>query len=267
MIEKEIICGIYKITSPSGKVYIGESKNILYRFKDYKKLRCKAQTKLYNSLLKHNWELHTFEIIEECLFEDLLCRERNYQDIYDSSGKNGLNCKLTKCGDIKQEMCEETKIKIGESGKGRKLSSEHIQKIKDSNKGRVFSDEHCKNLSESGKGKVLSENCKKAIGDANRGLKRSDEYKQYRKDNFSGVNHPMYGTHRSEETKIKIGENNKGNTNRRGKGKKVIDTDTQIIYSSVTEAALAFGYTTSMLSKWLSGTRKNKSNLKFYEYE
>ena len=25
---KEIICGIYKITSPSGKIYIGESENI-----------------------------------------------------------------------------------------------------------------------------------------------------------------------------------------------------------------------------------------------
>lgn len=31
------ICGIYKITSPSSKIYIGQSKNISKRYKTYKK--------------------------------------------------------------------------------------------------------------------------------------------------------------------------------------------------------------------------------------
>ena len=35
-IEKGIM-GIYKITSPSGKIYIGSSKNINKRWKDYLK--------------------------------------------------------------------------------------------------------------------------------------------------------------------------------------------------------------------------------------
>lgn len=36
--------GIYKITSPTGKIYIGQSKNIPDRIKRYKGLRCKKHS-------------------------------------------------------------------------------------------------------------------------------------------------------------------------------------------------------------------------------
>lgn len=45
--------GIYKITSPSGKIYIGQSVNIERRFLDYKKSLKKSQIKLYNSIKKY----------------------------------------------------------------------------------------------------------------------------------------------------------------------------------------------------------------------
>ena len=57
--------GVYKITSPTNKIYIGQSTNIEKRKKSYSKLKCKDQTKLYSSLIKYGWENHTFEIIEE----------------------------------------------------------------------------------------------------------------------------------------------------------------------------------------------------------
>ena len=61
---KEKIIGIYKITSPSGKIYIGQSLDIHYRWNvQYFKLKCKSQTKLYESFLEHGVENHTFEII------------------------------------------------------------------------------------------------------------------------------------------------------------------------------------------------------------
>ena len=47
------ICGIYKITSPSGKIYIGQSKDINLRIIYYKNARCKCQQKLYYSILKY----------------------------------------------------------------------------------------------------------------------------------------------------------------------------------------------------------------------
>ncbi len=44
--------GIYKIVTPSGKVYIGQSIKILERIKSYKRvdITCKRQPKLYRSL-------------------------------------------------------------------------------------------------------------------------------------------------------------------------------------------------------------------------
>jgi len=53
--------GIYKITSPTNKVYIGQTWDIDKRKQNYSSLKCKGQTKLYNSLVKHGWDKHIFE--------------------------------------------------------------------------------------------------------------------------------------------------------------------------------------------------------------
>ena len=56
---------IYKIISPSNKIYIGQTGNISKRKYTYSKANCKGQTKLYNSIIKYGWVQHKFEIIEE----------------------------------------------------------------------------------------------------------------------------------------------------------------------------------------------------------
>ena len=56
--------GIYKITSPSGKIYVGQSWNIEKRFFRYKSLACKAQCKLYASFKKYGVKNHIFEYVE-----------------------------------------------------------------------------------------------------------------------------------------------------------------------------------------------------------
>lgn len=55
---------IYKITSPSNRIYIGKTKNINKRVSYYKKGHCKTQILLYNSIIKYTWENHIFEILE-----------------------------------------------------------------------------------------------------------------------------------------------------------------------------------------------------------
>lgn len=107
------ICGIYKITSPSGKVYIGQSIDIQKRFKNYKSLQnCKVQIRLFNSFLKYGTDVHIFEIIEQCNIEFLNIRERFWQDHYDCISKNGLNCVLTQTKDCKKVTSDETKISM-----------------------------------------------------------------------------------------------------------------------------------------------------------
>jgi group I intron endonuclease len=87
--------GIYKITSPSGKVYIGQSWDIDKRWVDYKKYNCKAQTILYNSLRKYKCSAHSFETLQElpsdATQENLNHYENYYIDHYKQRGVELMN--------------------------------------------------------------------------------------------------------------------------------------------------------------------------------
>ena len=61
--------GIYKITNPKGKIYIGQSTNIEDRWEKGHKYNCGSGKKLKNSLNKYGWENHKKEILEEDLDE------------------------------------------------------------------------------------------------------------------------------------------------------------------------------------------------------
>lgn len=54
---------IYRLTSPSGKVYIGQTKNLSERLSSYRNYKCKAQKKLYTSLVKYGFDQHDLYII------------------------------------------------------------------------------------------------------------------------------------------------------------------------------------------------------------
>ena len=113
-------CGIYKITSPSGNIYIGQSVNIKRRWRDYRTRIKQAQKALAKSFEKYGVENHQFDIIEYCSKEDLNCSERFWQDEFKATGKSGLNCILTQCGEKRYEHSEETKRKMSESSMGDK---------------------------------------------------------------------------------------------------------------------------------------------------
>ena len=129
--------GIYKITSPNNKIYIGQSSNIENRIKGYKKdkTKYKKQIRLRNSFDKYGVENHIFEIIEECKFEDLNKRERYWQEYYDVLGKKGLNCRYIDTSLKKSVLSEITKnkIKLANVGKPKNHSKKGIQNIKDAN--------------------------------------------------------------------------------------------------------------------------------------
>lgn len=124
------LVGIYKITSPSNKIYIGQSRNIEYRFYQYRKLCCKCQKHLYRSLLKYGYENHRVEIIELCDFEKLSLRERYWQEYYEVLSDKGLNCTLVDTSDKPKIISQETRLKISDSHKGKIISKEAVEKCK-----------------------------------------------------------------------------------------------------------------------------------------
>lgn len=110
--------GIYKVTNPKGKIYIGQSLDIFKRFKTYKGLHCPNQIKLRNSLAKYGVASHTFDVLEECAAEELNRKERYWQDYYNVLN-NGLNCILTntgsKSGRQSQDVIEKRASKLRKS--------------------------------------------------------------------------------------------------------------------------------------------------------
>lgn len=118
---------IYKITSPTNKIYIGQTFNFNKRMKSYRNLDCKSQRLLFRSLSKYGFQSHLIEIIHDMVsnIDELLKLEVQYIILYESYGK-GLN--LTKGG----EGCnivhhsEETKMKISYSKKNMVKTNKQI---------------------------------------------------------------------------------------------------------------------------------------------
>lgn len=188
--KNKLKSGIYKITSPSGKVYIGQSVNIALRFSQYKNINStKKQVALNRSFLKHGILNHIFEIVEECDILLLNERERFWQDYYNVLQK-GLNSCLVSTKEKKFVHSETSKSKISESRKGIIFTDEHKQKIREvrigttlkestkqklsikskelglrppSWKGKIKTVEHLQNISNSLKGRVLTDEQKTKV--------------------------------------------------------------------------------------------------------
>ena len=56
---------IYKITSPSGKIYIGQTRNFRHRLSVHKYDIKRSRTYLSASIKKYGFDSHKFEIIHE----------------------------------------------------------------------------------------------------------------------------------------------------------------------------------------------------------
>lgn len=123
--------GIYKITNPTGKIYIGQSITIENRWKDYIRINKNIGPKIKYSLSKYNPNNHKFEIIEECTLEQLDEREIYWKQYYLEQNNNNWD-KVLFCGLYDNgggPMNDETKQKISLANKGKKRTYESKQKI------------------------------------------------------------------------------------------------------------------------------------------
>jgi group I intron endonuclease len=159
--------GIYKITNPKGKIYIGQSTNIEERWEKGHKYNSGSGKKLKNSFKKYGWENHKKEIIEECSVEELSNRETYWIEYYNSY-KKGLNS--TPKGGIQGYKDEQWRKAHSEGLKGRKgywegkKRPEHSAFLKEKGCGLSYerTQEHKNNLSKKLTGtKFSKEICEK----------------------------------------------------------------------------------------------------------
>lgn len=221
--------GIYKITSPKGRVYIGQSREIENRFSSYKREKeaNKTQVRLIRSFNKYGVGNHTFEIIEECEIDQLNIRERFWQDHYDVLN-GGLNCILTETDILSRVYSNETKE--------RRSGENHWAW------GKTMSEDSRKKMSESAKLRKAS-------------VKTKEKLSEIRK----GEGNSFYSKRHTDSTKKIQSEKKKGENNIRSKI--VLDTQTGIFYYGIQEAADLLSMKYDTLYFQLTGRNKNKTNL------
>ncbi len=201
--------GIYKITSPSGKVYIGQSKDIESRWYCHKKKSNKGFWHLQNSFNKYGSENHLFEVVHELPIDVEQSIINKYEHFYIQQhfdcGFKMLNMKGRY--DALGSHSEETKIKISIKKTGSKIS----ESAKLSHKGKhPMSEENKKKKSEMMKGagnhffgKSHPAELLKQIGEKLKGRVQSQEEKDKRAASLKGK---TLGIKRTDETKRKISE-------------------------------------------------------------
>jgi len=226
-----MVKGIYKIISPSNKIYVGQSWNIEKRFKKYKNLdiSTKNQPKLWNSLLKYSPTKHIFEIIEKCEIEKLNEKERYWQDYYDVLGKNGLNCILQECKNKPRKISEETRKKYSDWQKGDNSpkgfkDKKHSQKTKDI-------------ISKKNKNKLVSKETKEKMSLWQKGRKLTESHRNNMRGKRKSIN-----------------------------GKKVINAVTKEVFDSIAIAAKFFNLNEGTLRARLSGRLKNNTDLQYFTH-
>lgn len=132
---------IYKITSPTGKIYIGKSVNLKARISFYKNLgvSIEKQRLIYASLKKYGWDAHSIEIICYAYADKLSELEIQFIKEYNSFHQNNLDGMNLTMG--------------GEGFYGHKQSKEQIENNIKRHTGSKRSEETKKKMSDIKKGK------------------------------------------------------------------------------------------------------------------
>ena len=256
---------IYKITSPSKKVYIGQSWDWVKRRSVYKRKACEYQVKLYNSLVKYGYDNHVIEVIcklpEDVEQSVLDSYEKLYLQQYKDCGVLTMNIREPGSNG---KLSKETIDKIKRSLKGRIIKKESIEKGKLTKKlnGYTVSAETRQKIGNGHRGKTMSEEVKKRLREVNLGKKLSEETKEKIRKSTLGKNF-------SEETRKKISDSNKGDKNGMfGKlainVKSVINIETGEVFKSITEAETMNGINKGVLVNKLNGRTKNNTPFTYY---
>lgn len=241
-----MISGIYKFTSPDGKIYVGQAKDIEARFNQHK-WGVKFVNDRFKAVVdKFGFDAISFEILCECPIHDLNDSERHYQDLFDVCGENGLNCRLTPTSDKPIFIRPETLEKMGAPKRGRKFSEEHKTKIGASKVGKKRDPELFKRIVANRKPQVFTEERRKLISDLHKGHKynngrvHSEELKAREKIQLDAIRRLGGDCHNA---------------------KLLLCTERGIYFETLKDAAIAHNINPVTLNAMMKGRNRNRTSL------
>lgn len=105
---------IYKITSPSNKMYVGQTKKKVprERWKEHCRPSSKQCVALKRAIIKYGAENMKFETVEECADELLNDREEHWIRELNTLSPHGYNLRS---GGSANELCEESRAKLSKT--------------------------------------------------------------------------------------------------------------------------------------------------------
>lgn len=238
---------VYKHTSPSGKVYIGVTKqNPRLRWQNG--LGYRTQDYFYRAILKYGWDNFKHEIVYQTeSYAEANGKEVELISKYKSTDKNyGYN--IENGGNLKKAVSESTRLKL----RNHHTTPEYRKLVLQINAKRWSNPEEHRKMSE------------RTSGENNPmyGRKLTDEHKRKLKEGHSkvkfigkcGADNPMYGKHLGEEHKKILSERNRGENSVRAR--KVMCVETQTVYGSMREAYRDTGIKHNCISSACLGKSK-----------
>jgi len=269
--EKEVISCIYKITSPSGKMYIGQTINFERRMSEYKNLKCKSQKALHRSLIKYGFENHLVDIVFSGIIDSYTLNNLEIEYIKAfNTYKIGLNQTIGGLGSrgyiptqkqrndlsarrIGAKASDETKLKMSINRKGKKKPDGFADKCSANKKGVRLTKAHKDNLSIAKKGSIPF-NRKPVIDNSTKIIyKSAKELSEKLSMRYSTIRGYISDISNSRFTYLNDTNFNNAAT------KKVKCKITNLIFNSVKECADINGYRYSSMRAMLNGRVKNKT--------
>jgi len=167
---------VYKHTSPSGKVYIGITKQTANgRWKNG--FGYQSSPHFWSAIQKYGWGNFAHEILFDGLKRDDACKKEKELILQFHSLNPAFGYNQKTGGDIGSQLSKESLKKLSDSCK--KFYAEHpevVKRISEKNKGYKHTDEAKAKMSEAAKNRhyTLSDEWKQKIGNSNKARITSD---------------------------------------------------------------------------------------------
>jgi group I intron endonuclease len=175
------VSGIYRITSPTGRVYVGQAQDIGKRWADHKRSAVGGYHPnriIQRSVSKNGIESHSFDVVEICPLEELDQREQAWIDACLVLGeKVRMNISPTAGSNRGLIPSKETREKLSAALKGRVVPEETRKNMSLAQKGRVISEETRARLSAARQGRVISEETRAKTSASLKGRSFSEEHR------------------------------------------------------------------------------------------